>query len=68
MNRRSVSIVLALIVLGSALGLSSAAYFDLNKRHRDLRSGYNFLVNGHNLLQIKFNELESNYHTLNYTY
>ena len=68
MNRRSVSIVLAFIILGSALGLSGVAYFDLSERHRDLQSDYNFLVNGHNLLQIKFNELESDYHTLNDTY
>lgn len=40
MNRKSISIVLAYIVLGPALGLSGYLYFDLDKRHTKLQSNY----------------------------
>ncbi len=68
MNRKSVSIVLAFIVLGSALGLTGYFYFDLYERHAKLQSEYNSFVNEYNLLQSNYSGLESDYKTLNDTY
>jgi hypothetical protein len=54
MNRKSISIVLAYIVLVSVLGLSGYLYFDLGNKY--------------NLLQFNYYGLESNYQTLNDTH
>lgn len=61
MNRKSVSIILACIVLGSALGLSGYLYLDLDRKHRELQLDYNSLLGN-------YYELESNYQTLNDTH
>jgi len=68
MNRKSISIVLAFIVLSSALGLSGYSYFDLDIRHTKLQLDYNSMVNKYNLLQSNYSGLESDYQTLNGTY
>ncbi|MFQ6068790.1 MAG: hypothetical protein ACE5KD_04515 [Candidatus Bathyarchaeia archaeon] len=67
MNRRSMSVVLAYIVLSSALGLSGYLYFDLDKKHTALQLDHNSLVNKCNLLQSNYNRLELDYQTLNNT-
>jgi len=54
MNRKSIAIVLAYIVLGSVLGLSGYLYFDSDNKY--------------NLLQSDYHELESDYQTLNNTH
>lgn len=60
-KRRSVSIVLAYIVLGSALGVGGYSYFDLDNKHTKLLMNYNSLLTKHKLLQ-------SGYQTLNNTH
>jgi len=68
MNRKSVSIILAYIVLSSALGLSGYLYFDLNERTTKLQLDHSSLVNRHNILQSNYSELEYGYQTLNDTH
>lgn len=68
MNRKSISIVLAYIVLSSALGLSGYLYFNLDAKHTKLQSDYNSLVNNYNILESNYYGLESDYQTLNNTH
>lgn len=64
MNRKSISVVLAYIVLSSALGLSDYLYLDLDKKHTELQLDHNSLVNEYNLLQSNYSELELDYQAL----
>lgn len=68
MNRKSLSIVLTYIVLGSGLGLSGYFYLDLDKKYGKLQSDHNSLVNKCNVLQSNYHGLESDYQSLNNTH
>lgn len=68
MNRNSISIVLAYIVLGSVLGLSGYLYFDLDNEHNILQSNYHGLESDYQTLNNTHRILVNNYAQLNQTH